>query len=127
MLTQEVSQAVDGHSSGLGRDNARRGLRLTGVRHQSPIRPRSINSTSAGNLDWVASSTSTTTQPDLHGCHIRHAQAHRADCQKPISADTLRVRLGIGAAPARHLVKVVREEHQAQTPGEPVEADICRS
>lgn len=40
--------------------------------------------------------------------------AHRAAHQKPISADTLRVRLGIGAARARRLVKAVREEYQAQ-------------
>nr|WP_330359566.1 hypothetical protein [Actinosynnema sp. ALI-1.44] len=36
--------------------------------------------------------------------------AHRAAHQKPISADTLRVRLGIGAVPARRLVKAVRAE-----------------
>ncbi|WIV57834.1 hypothetical protein [Amycolatopsis nalaikhensis] len=40
--------------------------------------------------------------------------AHRAAHQKPISADTLRVRLGIGATRARRLVKAVREEYQAQ-------------
>jgi hypothetical protein len=40
-------------------------------------------------------------------------KAHRADHQKPISADTLRVRLGIGATPARRLVKIVRAEFEA--------------
>jgi hypothetical protein len=39
--------------------------------------------------------------------------AHRAAHQKPISADALRVRLGIGATPARQLVKIVRAEFQA--------------
>jgi len=40
--------------------------------------------------------------------------AHRAAHQKPISADTLRVRLGIGATSARRLVKTIRAEYQAQ-------------
>lgn len=40
----------------------------------------------------------------------REDAAHRADHQKPISADTLRVRLGIGATRARQLVKIVRSE-----------------
>ena len=40
--------------------------------------------------------------------------AHRAECQKPISADTLRVRLGIGSARARQLVQVIRSEPQAR-------------
>jgi hypothetical protein len=38
--------------------------------------------------------------------------AHRAANQKPISADTLRVRLGVGAAQARRLVKIVRSEYE---------------
>jgi hypothetical protein len=44
--------------------------------------------------------------------------AHRAAHQKPISADTLRVRLGIGAAQARRLVKAVRSEFQARIDGD---------
>lgn len=40
--------------------------------------------------------------------------AYRAAHQKPISADTLRIKLGIGAARARQLVKVVRAEYQAR-------------
>ena len=36
--------------------------------------------------------------------------AHRAAHQKPVSADTLRVRLGVGATRARQLVKIVRSE-----------------
>jgi hypothetical protein len=44
--------------------------------------------------------------------------AHRAAHQKPISADTLRVRLGIGATQARRLVKAVRSEFQARTEGD---------
>ncbi|MEU0467668.1 hypothetical protein ABZ215_27015 [Amycolatopsis sp. NPDC006131] len=43
--------------------------------------------------------------------------AHRAAYQKPISADTLRVRLGIGAAQARRLVKAVRSEFQVRADG----------
>ena len=44
--------------------------------------------------------------------------AHRAVHQKPISADTLRVRLGIGATPARRLVNAVRSEFQARIGGD---------
>lgn len=40
--------------------------------------------------------------------------AHRAAHQKPISADTLRIRLGVGAARARRLVKIVRSEFETQ-------------
>jgi hypothetical protein len=40
--------------------------------------------------------------------------AHRALHQRPISADTLRRRLGIGAKRARRLVALVRSETQAQ-------------
>lgn len=39
--------------------------------------------------------------------------AHRTAHQKPISADNLRVLLGIGTARARRLVEVVRAEYQA--------------
>jgi hypothetical protein len=43
----------------------------------------------------------------------RHEGAvHRTVRQKPISADTLRVKLGIGSATARRLVKIVRAEFQ---------------
>jgi hypothetical protein len=38
--------------------------------------------------------------------------AHRTADQKPISADSLRVRLGIGATQARRLVKIVRAEFE---------------
>lgn len=38
--------------------------------------------------------------------------AHRVAHQRPMSADTLRVRLGIGATPARRLVKIIRAEFQ---------------
>lgn len=44
----------------------------------------------------------------------REDAAHRVAHQKPISADTLRVRLGIGAARARQLVKIVRSEFEEQ-------------
>ncbi|MGH9223927.1 MAG: hypothetical protein ACRD2W_09145, partial [Acidimicrobiales bacterium] len=44
----------------------------------------------------------------------REDAAHRAAHQKPISADTLRVRLGIGATRARQLVKIVRSEFEEQ-------------
>lgn len=53
----------------------------------------------------------------------REDAAHRAAHQKPISADTLRVRLGIGAAPARRLVKAIRVEYQAQIARDLTEAD----
>ncbi|AXB45253.1 hypothetical protein [Amycolatopsis albispora] len=43
--------------------------------------------------------------------------AHRAAHQKPISADTLRAQLGIGATQARRLVKAVRSEFQARIEG----------
>ncbi|WP_409186009.1 hypothetical protein F9C11_17885 [Amycolatopsis sp. VS8301801F10] len=45
----------------------------------------------------------------------REDAAHRAAHQKPISAETLRVRLGVGAARARHLVKMVRSELEERT------------
>lgn len=46
----------------------------------------------------------------------RHEDAvHRAAHRKPISADTLRVRLGVGATRARRLVKFVRSEHQPES------------
>jgi hypothetical protein len=51
----------------------------------------------------------------------REDTAHRAAHQKPISADTLRVRLRVGAARARRLIKIVRcefeEQLAAQGPG----------
>jgi hypothetical protein len=53
----------------------------------------------------------------------REDAAHRAAHQKPISADTLRVRLGIGAARARRPVKAVREEYQAEVTRGLVDAD----
>lgn len=49
--------------------------------------------------------------------------AHRVAQQKPISADTLRIRLGIGATRARGLVKVVRAEYQAQIASDPTDVD----
>nr|WP_191299985.1 hypothetical protein [Lentzea cavernae] len=39
--------------------------------------------------------------------------AHRAEHQKPISAENLRARLRIGAIPARQLVKIIRAEFDA--------------
>jgi hypothetical protein len=54
--------------------------------------------------------------------------AHRAAHQKPISADTLRVRLGVGAAQARRLVKIkiVRSEFQSQTESDSEPSDVPR-
>jgi hypothetical protein len=50
---------------------------------------------------------------------VREADAaHRAAHQKPISADTLRVQLGVGAALARQLVRAVRSEFQARIEGD---------
>jgi hypothetical protein len=42
----------------------------------------------------------------------REDAAHRVEHQRPISAETLRMRLGIGAARARRLVQSVRAEYQ---------------
>jgi len=56
----------------------------------------------------------------------REDAAHRVAHQKPISADTLRVRLRIGAARARQLVKIVRAECQAEVPGDPVDGRPAR-
>jgi hypothetical protein len=42
--------------------------------------------------------------------------AHRATCQRPISADTLRVRLRIGTGRARRLVRIIRAERAADMP-----------
>ncbi len=53
----------------------------------------------------------------------REDAAHRAAHQKPISADTLRARLGIGATQARRLVKIVRSEFQLQAQSEPLHGD----
>ena len=44
---------------------------------------------------------------------------HRRVNQKPISADTPRARLGVGAKRARRLVKIVRAEYQASLGGHP--------
>lgn len=44
----------------------------------------------------------------------REDAAHRTAHQRPISAETLRVRLGVGAAHARRFVKIVRGEFEAQ-------------
>ncbi|MGW5721482.1 hypothetical protein ACWEVP_35275 [Amycolatopsis sp. NPDC003865] len=52
--------------------------------------------------------------------------AHRAAHQKPISAETLRGRLGIGAAQARRLVKAVRSEFQAGAAGGQQQAGVSR-
>ncbi|RSM80978.1 hypothetical protein DMH04_28875 [Kibdelosporangium aridum] len=55
----------------------------------------------------------------------REDAAHRAAHQKPISADTLRVRLSVGAAQARRLVKIVRAEFRTQTASDPLPADAA--
>lgn len=49
--------------------------------------------------------------------------AHRATLQKPISADTLRIRLSIGATQARRLVKIVRSEFEGQVNAQQAGAD----
>lgn len=50
--------------------------------------------------------------------------AHRAAHQKPISADTLRVRLGVGATQARRLVKVVRAEFEEHINAQRPDCDV---
>jgi hypothetical protein len=54
----------------------------------------------------------------------REDAAHRATRQKPISADTLRVRLGVGAARARRLVKIVRSEFEEQVNAQRPAGDV---
>lgn len=52
---------------------------------------------------------------------------HRAEHQKPISADTLRVRLRIGAGRARRLVKIIRaEQSMVEVHGDPVDGNTAR-
>jgi hypothetical protein len=48
---------------------------------------------------------------------------HRVAHQRPISADTLRIHLGIGATQARRFVKIIRAEFQAQTSGDSASGD----
>ena len=55
----------------------------------------------------------------------REDTAHRAAHQKPISADTLRVRLGVGAARARRLVKIVRYEFEEQVSSQRPKGDVA--
>jgi hypothetical protein len=49
----------------------------------------------------------------------REDAEHRMAYQKPVSADTLRVRLGVGTTRARHLIKIVRAEYQASVDRRP--------
>lgn len=51
---------------------------------------------------------------DLLGEARQADEAHRAMHQRPISAETLRIRLGIGSVPARRLVQIVRAEVHTQ-------------
>ncbi|MEU0470701.1 hypothetical protein ABZ215_42470 [Amycolatopsis sp. NPDC006131] len=51
----------------------------------------------------------------------REDAAHRVAHQKPISADALRVRLGIGATQARRLVKIVRSEFEERVAERPAD------
>ncbi|MFC0107839.1 hypothetical protein [Kibdelosporangium aridum] len=53
----------------------------------------------------------------------REDTVHRAVYQKPISADTLRVQLRIGATQARRLVKIIRAEFQTQAANDPLSTD----
>jgi hypothetical protein len=50
--------------------------------------------------------------------------AHRAAHQKPISADTLRSRLGIGADRSRRLVAIVRSEVHVQVTSDRIDAEV---
>jgi hypothetical protein len=49
---------------------------------------------------------------------------HRAVHQRPISADSLRIRLGIGAKRARRLVALVRTETQLHVSGKPTKDEV---
>lgn len=55
----------------------------------------------------------------------REDAAHRATHQKPISADTLRRWLRIGATRSRQLVAFVRAEAQAQASEDVDDADVA--
>lgn len=65
--------------------------------------------------------------PDCHSLDVLLERAkqedsgHRLRTQKPISADGLRARLGIGSARARRLVEIIRAEYDTQNGAEPVE------
>ena len=50
---------------------------------------------------------------------------HRAAHQKPISADTLRVRLGVGSACARRLIKIIRAEFDEQVAADRLAIDMA--
>jgi hypothetical protein len=50
--------------------------------------------------------------------------AHRGRTQKPISADTLRVQLGVGSAKARRLVEIVRAEFEARNSTDLGDGDV---
>lgn len=54
----------------------------------------------------------------------REDTAHRVAHQKPISADSLRVRLGVGAKRARQLAKIVRSEFEAEAAAYQAEGDM---
>jgi hypothetical protein len=53
----------------------------------------------------------------------REDAAHRVAHQRPISAETLRVQIGVGAARARRLVKVIRAEFQQRVAAQQPAAD----
>jgi transposase InsO family protein len=75
----EYERFYNTHRPHQGIDNARP---LNHCHSQSPIRPPSPTSTSAVGNDWEASSTSTTTQPDLHG---RRFRKHRDSALSAVS------------------------------------------
>jgi hypothetical protein len=54
----------------------------------------------------------------------REDETHRAAHQKPISAEALRIRLGVGATRARQLVKIVRSEFEKQVVSQRAANDV---
>ncbi|AEA23564.1 hypothetical protein ATK30_4947 [Amycolatopsis echigonensis] len=78
---------------------------------------REIDQDEAGPKDGPRSTSPKRSPEKLLELARGEDAAHRAAHQKPISADTLRARLGIGAAQARQLVKAVRSEFQARAEG----------
>lgn len=65
--------------------------------------------------------------PEALLVQARHADTtHRTVHQKPISADTLRVHLRIGATQARRLVKLIRAEFHTKAANDPPSTDTTR-
>jgi hypothetical protein len=83
--------------------------------HETDHREQSVN----GNAHKRRQLSSATIPNALLERARQEDAAHRAVHQRPISADTLRRRLGIGAKRSRRLVALVRSEGQTPVTGDP--------